>query len=102
MELKSISSPHIVYTEICKNEVDISNSSPSNIKTVLTQKKHRLAANSAAARAELQSFKKKYGPQMGKSRYCRKSRFIMQLSICTSKSIIDCLFEPKFILIRTK
>ncbi|CAG9833750.1 unnamed protein product [Diabrotica balteata] len=59
MKQKSNVSPHIVFCQVCKSDVDISNSGRSNIKQHLSKKKHVLATNANSKSSKLETFVKK-------------------------------------------
>lgn len=111
MKLKSSVSPHVVYCEICKSEVDISNSGRSSIKAHLTKNKHRLAASASATSNKLVNFFKKDEISSENLLIAAKEGTVAYHTIkhmqsfrsldCTSK-LISCLFEPKFMSARTK
>lgn len=56
MKPKSRTISDIVYREICKSEVGISNSGRNNIKAHLLKKKYKLAANASTISNKLQTF----------------------------------------------
>ncbi|KAJ3661543.1 hypothetical protein Zmor_005934 [Zophobas morio] len=111
LKLKSRASPPIVYCEICKSEVDISNSGRSNIKSHLNKKKHRLAEIASQSSKKLQTFFKKDEVSSENLLTAAKEGTVAYHTIkhmqsfrsldCTSK-LIACLFEAKFMSARTK
>lgn len=102
---------HIVYCQICKSEVDISNSGRSSIKKHLTKKKHQLAVNAASSSEKVTNFFKDntlssenllIAAKEGTFAYHTIKHMQSFRSLdCTSK-LIASLFEPKFTLARTK
>lgn len=111
MKIKNKLSPHIVYCEICRSDVDISNSGRSNIKAHLTKKKHTLAANTKSKSAKLNTFFKNENFSSENMLIAAKEGTFAYHTIkhqqsfrsldCTSKLIAN-MFEPKFMAARTK
>lgn len=111
MKPKSSTVLDIVYCEICKSEVDISNSGRSNIKAHLLKKKHKLAANATAISNKLQTFFKSSQVSSENMMIAAKEGTFAYHTIkhmqsfrsldCTSK-LISNLFDIKFNSARTK
>ncbi|CAG9840706.1 unnamed protein product [Diabrotica balteata] len=102
---------HIIYCEICKSDVDISNSGRSNIKAHLGKKKHTLVANAVTRSNKLHSFFKSASVSSENFIIAAKEGTFAYHTIrhmhsfrsldCTSK-LISNLFESKFCSARTK
>ncbi|CAH1984450.1 unnamed protein product [Acanthoscelides obtectus] len=111
LKQKSNVSPHIVFCQVCRSDVDISNSGRSNIKQHLSKKKHILAANANLKSRKLETFLKSDSSSSEDMLIAAKEGTFAYHTIkhlqsfrsldCTSKLIVN-MFEPKFAAARTK
>lgn len=102
---------YIVYCEICKSEVDISNSGRGSIKNHLAKKKHTLALNAVSSSGKVTKFFRDntlssenvlIAAKEGTFAYQTINHMQSFRSLdCTSK-LIATLFEPKCTLGRTQ
>ncbi|CAG9838025.1 unnamed protein product [Diabrotica balteata] len=110
MKQKSNVLLHIVFCQVCKSNIDISNSGRSNIKQHLSKKKHMWAAYANSKSSKLEIFVKKENLGSESMLIAAKEgtfayHTIKQLQSfrsldCTSKLIVS-MFEPKFAAART-
>ncbi|CAG9829703.1 unnamed protein product [Diabrotica balteata] len=111
MKQKSNVSLHIVFCQVCKSDIDISNNGRSNIKQHLSKKTHMWAANANSKSSKLEIFVKEENLGSASMLIAVKEgtfayHTIKQLQSfrsldCTSKLIVR-MFEPKFAAARTK